>query len=260
MLDNGKSQTGAAGGFAPALIHPVEALEHAGLRLFRDADAVVLYGQGAVAVPGGGRDQLDFSARAVVADGIVAQILAQFIQLIPAALHQGAFAQVGQGDEGALGIQFLALHAILDHIQQVHRFHGGLNACLAGAVQVGQLQDIIHQLDHPAGFYMDFPAKLRHIGGLGNAGLDQFCIAGNARQGRFQFVADIGREILTHLLVVFPQQAVRVDALGKGDQFPVRDILLNVFQVVRHLQDGLNQTLCQQSRNDSRCTHHQQTA
>ena len=34
VLDNSQPQTGAAGGLAPALIHPVEAFEHAGLRVF----------------------------------------------------------------------------------------------------------------------------------------------------------------------------------------------------------------------------------
>ena len=56
---------------------------------------------------------------------------------------------------------------------------------LADAVQVRQLQDIVHQLDHPAGFYMDLPAKLGHICGFGNAGLNELRIAGNTGQGRF---------------------------------------------------------------------------
>lgn len=35
VLDDGQPQAGAAGGFAPALIHPVKALKHTGLRFFR---------------------------------------------------------------------------------------------------------------------------------------------------------------------------------------------------------------------------------
>ena len=76
VLDDGQPQAGAAGGFAPALIHPVKALKHTGLRFFRDADAVVFHGEGAVAVPGAGGNDLDFAAGAVVADGVVAQVLA----------------------------------------------------------------------------------------------------------------------------------------------------------------------------------------
>ena len=49
VLDNSQPQTGAAGGLAPALIHSVEAFEYAGLRVFRDTDAVILDGQGTMA-------------------------------------------------------------------------------------------------------------------------------------------------------------------------------------------------------------------
>ena len=107
---------------------------------------------------------------------------------------------------------------------------------------------------------MDLPAKLRHIGGLRDAGLDQFCVAGNARQRRFQLVADIGREILPHFLVVFPQQPVRVDALSKGDEFPVGNVFLNVLKVIRHFQNGLDKTAGQQPGNQRCGTHHQDAA
>ena len=119
-----------------------------------------------MAVPGAGGDELDLAAGSIVADGVVAQVLAQLIQLIPVAKHSGTLAQIGQGDEGALRVQFLTFHTILGHVQQIDRFHVGLCMGLADAVQVRQLQDIVHQLDHPAGFYMDLPAKLGHIGGF----------------------------------------------------------------------------------------------
>ena len=131
---------------------------------------------------------------------------------------------------------------------------------LADAVQVRQLQDIVHQLDHPAGFYMDLPAKLGHIGGFGNAGLNELRIAGNTGQRSFQLVADIGREILPHFLVVLPQQPVRVDALSKGDEFPVGNVFLNVLKVIRHFQNGLDKTAGQQPGNQRCGTHHQDAA
>ena len=71
VLDDSQTQTSAAGGLAAALVHPVEALKDAGLRLLRDADAIVLHGQSAVTVPGAGRDDLDLAAGTVVADGVV---------------------------------------------------------------------------------------------------------------------------------------------------------------------------------------------
>ena len=71
VLDDGKAEAGAAGGFAAALVHAIEPLKNAGLGFFRDADAVVFHGQGAVAVPGAGGDELHLAAGVVVADGIV---------------------------------------------------------------------------------------------------------------------------------------------------------------------------------------------
>ena len=52
VLDNGKTQACAAIFAGPALIHPVEALEHTGLGLLRDADARVGYGNHRLAARG----------------------------------------------------------------------------------------------------------------------------------------------------------------------------------------------------------------
>ena len=76
MLDDGKPKPGAAGGLAAALIYPVKALEHAGLCFPRDTDAVIGYGQSAVSVPAACGNDLHLAARAVVADGVIAKVLA----------------------------------------------------------------------------------------------------------------------------------------------------------------------------------------
>src|SRR5699024_3575748 len=68
LLDDGKAEAGAAGGLAAALVHPVEPLKDAALRLFRDADAVVLHREIGAALPGAARLQQDPAAGAVVAD------------------------------------------------------------------------------------------------------------------------------------------------------------------------------------------------
>ena len=91
MLDDRQSQTGAAGRFAAALIHTVEALKHAGLCFFRNADAIVRHGQGAMAVPIAGSGDLHFSAGPVVANGIITQVLAQLIQQGPVAVYKSTF-------------------------------------------------------------------------------------------------------------------------------------------------------------------------
>lgn len=159
-------------------IHPVEApntLDCAS----SDTDAVIADGQGAImAVPGAGGDELDLAAGSIVADGVVAQVLAQLIQLIPVAKHSGTLTQIGQGDERC-AFSFLTFHTILGHVQQIDRFHVGLCMGLAAAVQMRQLQDVVHQLDHPAGFYtFDLPAKLGNIGGFGIRRFNEFRIAG----------------------------------------------------------------------------------
>ena len=64
---------------------------------------------------------------------------------------------------------------------------------------------------------MDLPGKIRDVFGLCNAGLNELCIAGDAGKRRFELVADIGRKLLPHLLVVLAQQAVRVDALWQRE-------------------------------------------
>ena len=79
------------------------------------------------------------AARAVVADGIVAQVLAQFIQQRAAAKHRGALAQISQRDIRAPGVQFLAFYAFLDNLQKVYRFHHGGVPGLAYGIQLGKL-------------------------------------------------------------------------------------------------------------------------
>ena len=51
-----------------------------------------------------------------------------------------------------------------------------------------------------------------------------------------------------------------MDALRKGDQLFVGDVLLNVFEVVSHFQDGLNKASGQQTGHDGCGSHHQHTA
>ena len=80
VLDDGQTKAGATGSFAAALIDPIEPFKNAGLRLFGNTDAVVFDGQGAVSISVASHDDLYFSAGSVVSDGVVAKILAQFVQ------------------------------------------------------------------------------------------------------------------------------------------------------------------------------------
>ena len=103
---------------------------------------------------------------------------------------------------------------------------------------------------------MDLLGKALHIFRFCDAGLDQLRVAGNAGQRGLQFVADVCRELLPHLLVVLAQDAVGVDALGKGDQLFVGHILLDVVKVLGHIQHRLNEGLGQQPGQDGG-GHHQ---
>ena len=260
MLDDGQPQAGAAGGFAPALIHPVKALKHTGLRFFRDADAVVFHGEGAVAVPGAGGNDLDFAAGAVVADGVVAQVLAQLVQQAAAAQHGSALAQIGEGDKGTLGVDFLPLHALSGDLQQINRLHREGRTGLTDIVQIGQLQDIVDQLDHPGCFHMDLPGKIRDVLGLCNACFNELCIAGDAGKRRFELMTDIGRKLLPHFFIVLPQQAVRMDALCKRNELFVGHIVLDAVKIIRHLQHRLHKAFGQQPGHECSRGHHQHTA
>ena len=213
-----------------------------------------------MAVPIAGSGDLHFSAGPVVADGIIAQVLAQLIQQGTVAVYKSALTQTGQRDISPAGIQLLTLHALLCNAQQIDRFHFGLRAGLACIIQTGELQDIIDQLDHAAGFHMDLLRKARHILRLCNAGLNELCITGNAGQRGLEFMADIGGEFLPHLLVVLAQDAVGMDALCKGDQLFVGHIVLNMVKVFGHAQHRLHQRTRQQGGQHSGSQHQRNTA
>ena len=73
VLDDGQTQSRAAGGLGVALVHPVEPLKHAALVLRRDADAGIRHGDTGIVALAGHMDG-DAAAVHVVLDGIVAQV------------------------------------------------------------------------------------------------------------------------------------------------------------------------------------------
>ena len=113
VLDDRKAQTGAAGCLGAALVHAVEPLKHAGLAVLRDADAVVLDLKVGAAVTAYAAAQLYMAARAVVAYGVVAQVLGQLAQLVAAALHGGGPGVILQRHIGAAGVDRHVLGGLL---------------------------------------------------------------------------------------------------------------------------------------------------
>lgn len=80
----------------------------------------------------------------------------------------------------------------------------------------GKLQNIVDQLDH-AGSLAAAGSCGRNPASSGFAmPVSINCIAGNAGPWGLELMADIGGKLLPHLLVVFSQNAVGVDALCKG--------------------------------------------
>src|SRR5699024_4269565 len=74
VLDYGEAEAGAAGGAGVALVHAVEALEHPGAVLGRDAYAVVGDGEGDAAGGSALHRHGDVAAVAAVLDGVVAEV------------------------------------------------------------------------------------------------------------------------------------------------------------------------------------------
>ena len=97
VLDDGQAQSRTAGGLGVALVHPVEAFEHPGLILRRNADAGVrhLYDRGLFV---GVHEEMHTAAGDVVLDGIVAEVVEDFIQKPPHALDGGRLAFHHQRD------------------------------------------------------------------------------------------------------------------------------------------------------------------
>ena len=120
---------------------------------------------------------------------------------------------------------------------------------------MGQLDDVVDQPQHPGGLAVNLLAEGGHVLGAGQPGLDHLGVARDAGQRGLELVADVGGELLPHLLVALPHGAVGVDGVGKGDQLPVGDLLLDVVEVVGHPQHGLDQPAGQHPRQQGRQPH-----
>ena len=111
LLDDGKAEAGAAGGLAAALVHPVEPLKDAALRLFRDADAVVLHREIGVALPGAARLQQDPAAgvQFQIVSGTTGEVVATLTTDEKGfATTAGGWFGAGERPDGVLGAACIA--------------------------------------------------------------------------------------------------------------------------------------------------------
>ena len=97
VLDDRQSETRAAGRLGVALIHAVEALEHAALMLRRDADAGIGDGD-AAAVGIGGDRHVHAPAVAVILDGVVAEVIDDLVDQAANAGNDGRLARDADRD------------------------------------------------------------------------------------------------------------------------------------------------------------------
>ena len=190
VLDDGQAQSRTAGGLGVALVHPVEAFEHPGLILRRNADAGVrhLYDRGFFV---GVHEEMHAAAGDIVLDGIVTEVVEDFIQKPPHALDGGRLAFHHQRD---LFLGGFVLQAVCDLFRQGEQFHL-FPGHFVPFVQLGQADDIADQCHHPGGFRANLPDEVGHVLRLHHALFDQLGAAQNALQRRFQLMRHIGGEL-----------------------------------------------------------------
>ena len=198
VLDDGQAQSRTAGGLGVALVHPVEAFKHPGLILRRNADAGVrhLYDRGLFV---GVHEEMHTAAGDIVLDGIVTEVVEDFIQKPPHALDGGRLAFHHQRD---LFLGGFVLQAVCDLFRQGEQFHL-FPGHFVPFVQLGQADNITDQCHHPGGFRANLPDEVGHVLRLHHALFDQLGAAQNALQRRFQLMRHIGGELPAVALGVF---------------------------------------------------------
>ena len=190
VLDDRQSETRAAGRLGVALIHAVEALEHAALMLRRDADAGIGDGD-AAAVGIGGDRHVHAPAVAVILDGVVAEVIDDLVDQAANAGNDGRLARDADRDAARGRGVVQILRRLLRHGEQVDRFrrHGG------ALVELGQADDVVDERDEARGLGVNVADEARQIVGLDHAVFNQLGAADDALQRRFEFVRDICREL-----------------------------------------------------------------
>ncbi len=197
MLDDGKPQTGAAQPAAAAFVDAVEALEHALLRLFRDADAGVRDRQDHAAVLRPHKD-VRTAALHVVFDCVVQQVQHQLRHAVGVRVQKAVVPLHPDGD-----LLFLRLHR-----ERFGDLAGNHQQADAPAVylrrprlQLGELEDVADQADHPLRL---LPNQLQVAPALGrvvhDAGLHQLRKSLDGGQGGLELVGGVRKEFGANLL------------------------------------------------------------
>ena len=182
-----------------ALIHPVEALKDPLRVFFGDANAGIAYGQHRGAVRLGNADA-DRAVLAVIFDGIVAKIVDNSVEQCRHTGHHGRPSGKGQRHLCLLCCRLQNTHDLFCQCVEIHFLALGIPCPL---VQVGQIDNIVHQRNHSLGLRVDTAGEFLRVLRFHHAVLQQLGITGDGMQRRFQLMGHIGGKLPPHLLSLF---------------------------------------------------------
>ena len=211
MLDNGQAQARAADLLGVALIHPVEPLKDPVRLSRRDANARVLDRQHHPVPLPGHRDG-HMAILLVVFDGVVTEVKNNLRQELFRAVHPLAAPGQGDGNPPLPGRLSQAGHSPFTQGVEVNP----LAALLPGRalVQMGEVQDILHQRDQALGLLVNLAGEAPHVLAFHHPLPDDLRIAGDGSQGGLELMGDVGGKVPAHpiLLLILPFELLHLPA------------------------------------------------
>ena len=199
MLDDRKSQTGAADLLGMALVHAVEALENAFLIRLRDADSGIgdrkdcllpracdLHRHGAVFL--------------IIFDRIVTEVIEHLLDNHRNAVHRRGIALERHRDMLALRRRGQLLLDIACNIIEIERQNLFREALV---IEARKPDDILDQRDHTRGFITDALGKSADILLFDHTGLHHIGNAVDRSQRRFQLMRDIRCKFAAECVALF---------------------------------------------------------
>ena len=177
--------------------------------LRRDADAVVRHRQ--ADLPGQIlRPQDHPPAGTAVFDGVVREVVYDAEKVLVDAAERRALPLDGERHIRRLRLRLQAFHGVFRDLMQVRVFP--LHAD-AAAVELRQVDDVLHELRHALGLRPYLPGKGAYVLLPDHAALDELRVAGDDVQGRFELVGHVRRELLPDEGGLFYLRLVPADLL-----------------------------------------------
>ena len=193
VLDDRQAETGAAGHFAVALVHAVEALENTLLVGRGDADAGIRDADegGAVAVRAG--FDRHAAVRAVIREGVVRKVEHHLLERSALTGNGRVFARAFDLQTQTVG---LALQTAADRAAERLKLDRLERDLLAAGVELRETDDVLDEREQTLRLGADLPGEGNDVGRLCDTCLDDLGVAHDARQRRFQLVRNVCGELL----------------------------------------------------------------